>query len=708
MSIDTVRVRALLSIGALSLLLAGCGGAGPSSGAPAQEGASGESLATAAGGSTTPVSVTGAGQTVRAPVSYSVDGTAPTSSTVRILLNHAPTKARLQSLLASNAATATRFKAMVDAELAGGSAYAFEPWFAAMLYQLTGNASYCQFAIQRTDAYVASEEALIAANQRADVAFDSYLEVGPVIGNLALVHDWCRPFTTPTQRSRWIAYGNQAVSNVWNPTGAKWGNTTYPWSGWSINNPSNNYFYSFVEATMLLGLATQGENPLAPTWMSRARIDKLENQLFPIFDRDLQGGGSREGTGYGTSMMRLFRLYDWWEKSTGERIADRTQHTLASVRHMIHSITPTLDRLAPTGDHARDSSASLYDYHRDYLQVLMRLYPGEAVSGVTKSLLAASSVPRMSSSFMFYSDFLYDQSDIAARPLTDLGTAYHGRGTGQIYTRSSWSRDATYVNLICGQYDESHAHRDQGSFVLFRDIWLAYDQNLNSRSGIAGGESMHNLVRIEQNGSIVTQVESAPACNVLALADNAAYTYASMDVTPVYNGKAAVRRVSREVVFLKPGTLVVLDRVQTSGAGTRRVWTLNLPATPTVSGDLLSMTSGSSRLDVARLAPTGLATQVVSWPSADSDMTAGSRVDVADSSGDTSVFLHVLGTNGSVSSAVRSDAAGQVGAQVTLAGGGTALLRFSSDGTGGTIEIRNGSGSVVASGPLPTSVQSLP
>jgi hypothetical protein len=434
-------------------------------------------------------------------------------------------------------------------------------------------------------------------------------------------------------------------------------------------------------------------------------VDQLERQLFPTFDRDLQGGGSREGTGYGTAMKRLFKLYDWWEKSTGERIATRTQHTLTSMRHMMHAIVPTLDRVAPTGDHSRDSTAALFDYHREYLQVLMRLFPTDPASGAAVTLLAQSSVPRMSSSFEYYNDFLYDATGIAAQPLSSLATAYYAPGTGQFYSRSSWTADATYLQFACGAYSESHAHRDQGSVVLFRGDWLAYDQNINSHSGIFGDESAHNLVRIEQNGTVVTQVEGAPPCQMVALSDSGAYSYAAARVTPIYNGKAAVRRVEREMLFIKPATLVVLDRVQSSGAGARRVWTLNLPAAPTVSGDSFSLTRGANRLDVTRLAPAGLGTQVLSWPAVDGDMNAGARVDVADSSGDTSVFLHVLGTNGDVASAVRSDAAGQTGVRITFADGRTALVRFSTEGTGGSLELRNSGGGAISVGALPTTVQ---
>jgi len=630
----------------------------------------------------------------------------------RILVSDADTLAHLRGLLNSNAESALRFKTMVDNQIAGvNDYYGFEPWYAALMGQITGVQGYCNYAVTQTEDFVASEEALIQANQRATVAGDSYLEVGPKIGNLALVYDWCRGTMTNGQRQRWMTYANQAVWNVWHHQDAVWGTTAYPWSGWSVDNPVNNYYYSFLEATMLLGLSTHGENPDAPTWLYQFRTAKLKNQLFPTFNRDLVGGGSREGTGYGTAMKNLWRLYDWWERSTGDNVAGKTPHTKASLAHMMHSIVPTLDQLTPTGDHARDSTAALFDYHRDYLQVLMGLYPNNALSGAAKSLLAQSSVPEMQNSFMFYSDYLYDHAGIIARPLTSLQTAYWGSGTGQFSMRSAWNKKAVYANFICGPYSESHAHRDQGSFTLFKGSWLAYDANIDSHSGIQQGEELHNLVRIEDNGAVISQrleETGAGPCEMRALAHNSHYDYASANITPVYGGQPEVAKVEREFLFIKPRTFLVFDRVQASGANTHTVWTLNVPVQPLVNGAAFSIKRGSglnaNRLDVLRLSPAGLTTVVRPWPSLDSDLLGGYRVDVADSGAGESYFLHLLDVNKSVLSAVRSDADGQTGAVLVLQDGRKITVRFNNAASGGTLEIRDAADTVVLNEALPVTV----
>ena len=621
----------------------------------------------------------------------------------RILLGDQATRTRLTGALNSNFPAASRFHNQVSAQLLGRSAYGFQPWYSALLFQLTGDVRYASYAIEETDKFVATEEEKIARNQRASVAGDSYLEVGQVIGNVALVYDWCHEQLTPAQRERWIAYSNQAVWNVWNPSRARWGNAVHAWTGWSVDNPSNNYYYSFLRATMLLGLATHGENPQAKEWLDHFRVTKVEKQLVPTFTRDLQGGGSREGTGYGTAMKNLWQLYDWWERSTGERISTSTPHTLASMAHLIHSIVPTLDRLAPTGDHARDSAASLFDYHREYLLELASLFPDERISGVAMTLLDGSIVPQMKNSFMYIADFLYERPQMKRRPLDELSTAYWGSGTGQLMMRSSWKSSATFANFICGPYTESHAHRDQGSFVIYKGTWLALDSNVFSHSGIEQDEELHNLVRFDTNGSAVKQ-RYGTSCSMAALAETPLYTYASASITPTYGNRSAVVKSEREFLFIKPDTFVVFDRAVVASPATRRIWTLNVTAEPKIDGDVTNYTEGKNKLEVYRLAPTGLKTETLSWPEMRKGMRGGVRVDVADTNGTASVFLHVLSANGAVVSATRADAPGQTGAAIKFTDGRTATVRFSNQRSGGTIELQAADHSLQTSGALPIEV----
>jgi hypothetical protein len=621
----------------------------------------------------------------------------------RILLNDSATLTRLQAALASNSAGAARFRTMVNNELATpGTNYAFQGWFAALMYKLTGTASYGTFAVNKVDAFVASEEALINSGQRPQASWDSFLEVGDMVGDVALVYDWANDRLTQSQKTRWINYMNTVLNNLWgDPAAVRWGGVSHPWSGWSKDDPFNNYYYSFLEATMFTGLATYGENAQAQQWINKFYDDKITAQLIPAMNT-IPGGGSLEGTGYGTALKRLFKLYFWWEKSTGVNIANQTPHTLGTMFWFAHSVVPSLDKLVPTGDHSRDATAELYDYHRDLLQNLISLYPNEQASGAIKTLLAQSNVPRMQFSASYWSDFINEWPSIASQPLSVLNTTYFGNGTGNFYTRSAWNTNAIMVHTIAGPYDQSHAHKDQGSFMLnVAGAWLFDDANRRSNSGIDQEEEFHNLVRFRSGGATVRQVEGASPSQVVAVSDGTLFSYELMNTKPIYNNKAEVVKSEREMLFIKSGAVVLFDRAVSNASAVARIFQLQMSAAPFISGNQLTFTSGAHRADVWRVSPAA-----IPWTTV--PVFSGSRAEAVDTNGTQSLFLHVVGVDSKVLSAVADNTATETGTRITFADGSVATVRFSNTGRGGTLLLVNSSGQTVYNAALPTIVNSFP
>lgn len=601
------------------------------------------------------------------------DDGGPTFSTEhpRILISQA--RDRLVAGLSTPAGE--RFKAMVDRQIGGGNIYGFEAWNAALLGQLTGDAKYCTAAVAQIDREVDEAYTAIDAGKSPPVAGDSYLEIGDRIGDLALVYDWCNA-AVGDDRTRWLDYAHQAVSNVWNHETATWGGKQLPWSGWAVDDPSDNYYYSFLRATMLLGLAAHGERDGIDAWLTQFRDTKLQNQLVPTFDAQLVGGGSREGTGYGVSQRDLFELYALWEESTGESIATMTPHTRASMVAFIHATVPTLDRIAPTGDHSRDSTAALFDYHRDYLQQLIALFPDDPVAPRAQALLAASSVPRIDQQFMYAYDFLHP--GVPASQLEGLGTAYHASGIGQLYARSGWDTSATWIDLTAGSYTQSHAHQDQGALLVYKGGWLAYDPNIDSHSGLRQEPEAHNLVRIVDGTQTIEQRTETDS-KLVALHRGNGYLHAAADLTPAYKGNAKIQKVEREIVFVEPDVIVVYDRVKTS-PGTSQVWQLAAPVMPVINGAAADITNAGHTLRVQRLLPSGTTT-VHNFESGDSDFSGGFRLDATMAGGDNR-FLHVLSLDGAATGIA------QAGEGVTLMAGGNAVsVKFSRDAIGASLTI---------------------
>ncbi len=594
-----------------------------------------------------------------------------------------PNKARLSAALTNATLAAVTFRTKVDAWYAGSSIWGFQAWNGALLSQVSGDPKYCTKAVAVVESQVRTAEAKIAVNAAPEVAGDSYLQIGEMIGDLAIVYDWCHAQTTSTQRARWVKYANQAVWNVWNYTAAKWGTAAIPWSGWSVDNPSNNYYYSFLRATMLLGLATKGENTQADAWLTKFRDEKIVNQLVPTFNADLVNGASREGTGYGVAMRRLFELYDWWKATTGESLATATPHTRKSMLAFIHQTMPTLDKVAPTGDHARDSTATFFDYHRDYLQELMQSFPTDSLARRAKYLLANSNVRTMSQAFMVGYDFINDNPAITLTALTGLNTTYNAKGIGQVYARSGWDKGATWVNLIAGAYTESHAHQDQGSLMIYKGGWLAYDANVASHSGLAQDTTAHSLVRIDSGGAPVEQV-GATISKVVALKKGAGYVYVSTDVTPAYRGHAAIQKVHREMLYLEPNAVIVFDRVQTT-TGTTQTWQLVSPTAAAISGNTATITNAGHTLKVTRMAPSSATVSNYAFSST-SDFSGGFRLDQKVAGGDQR-YLHVLSVDGAVTSQTAAGTSSQPGVTVNLSTGKQVTIKFNRDMVGGSLTI---------------------
>src|SRR5690349_16276592 len=95
-------------------------------------------------------------------------------------------RARLAAALSAGTPAATRFKTIVDQWMGGADLWGFSAWNAALIGQLTGNANYCTKAVATIESQVTAAEGKIAAGQAPEVAGDSYLGVGDMIGDLAL------------------------------------------------------------------------------------------------------------------------------------------------------------------------------------------------------------------------------------------------------------------------------------------------------------------------------------------------------------------------------------------------------------------------------------------------------------------------------------------------------------------------------------------
>ncbi|MGH8062625.1 MAG: hypothetical protein ACREO7_11520 [Pseudoxanthomonas sp.] len=491
----------------------------------------------------------------------------------------------------------TRFKGWVDTAVSGSPGYGFAAIEAAMMYQLSPEAKYCTLAVNMVEQQVSAAESAIASGGRPEIAGDSYLEVGPMISDLAMTLRTCSATITSSQRQRWSAYAEQAIWNVWNFNNAQWGGRSFPWSGWSTDNPGNNYYYSFVEATMYWALASGNA-----TWINELRDRRLP--ALQAYFAKLPGGGSSEGTGYGTSHMRLFAIYHLWYAATGIDLANANSHTTDSIYYWINATVPTLDRFAPIGDQSRNSIPELYDYHRRL--VLEARYDTNSQAAQNAAtwwlkniyLKNGSGTPvqnQMNSGFNFRYDLL-PAGTTSTQP-TDL--TYYAPGVGHLFSRTGWDKNAMWVAIVAGPYRESHAHQDQGSFTLFSQDWLAVTANIWSHSGINQGTDVHNLVRFIRNGTVARQCESTTRASTIAITPGTGGAFtADANLTPAFCDNTAVTSWQRQFTF--GGRKLTVRDTFAITSGTTATFQVNVPVAPTLVN---SREATAGRLRVRVLEP---------------------------------------------------------------------------------------------------------
>ena len=526
-----------------------------------------------------------------------------------------------------------RFRDWVDEAVDGNPDYGFSATDAATMYRITGEPQYATLAVAMVEQQVSDAEAAIANGDAPEVAGDSYLYVGDLIGDLAITYDWCSAFVTSGQRTRWAAYAAQAISNVWDPGNAQWGGQPFPWSGWSIDDPANNYFYSFLEATMLWTLADDS----AP-WMNFLDTVKIPELTAYFAGID---GGSQEGTGYGLSHKRLFYLYRIWRDSTGTDLANANDHLTDTIAWWIHATMPTLDRTAAIGDQARVSEPIMYDYHRALMLEAHRMTLDPTAQSIASWWLHSISVGEMQSGFNFREDLL--PSGSGGAPPADL--VYHALATGHLFARTGWDTHAMWMEFDAGPYLQSHAHQDQGSFTLYRDGWLAVTENIWSHSGIQQGTEVHNVLRFEHNGNVVAQ--SPGTISTMSVTPGGGGTvHAVGDLTPAYDGDPAVQSWTRTIDFI--GTTLTVHDQYATGSGTAAIFQIDVPVQPVISGN----TASAGSLSITVLSPANATLHAVDWTTVDGDFNSGWRIDVSGGAGD---YLVVLGSAESTGDEIFAD-----------------------------------------------------
>ena len=266
-----------------------------------------------------------------------------------------------------------------------------------------------------------------------------------------------------------------------------------------------------------------------------------------------------------------------------EDLASMSDHCVASIDYWIHATVPTLERFAPIGDQARVSPAPLYDYHRALVTkaIVLNKDSQEAKRGMW--WLNNISISKMTSAFNL-KDNIYKLPVTSTKP-TEL--KYYSPKVGDLFARTSWDTDATYIHFKTGEYNESHAHQDQGSISIYNGSWLAVTENIHTHSGIQQGTDVHNLIRFSKiNNTIVKQSMNSMALAKMEFSDTDNILKIRSDLSKLYDKEKNVNSWIRFLEFDRDkNTISIRDSFQCNSDSIAAIWQLNTPEKPELRGD---------------------------------------------------------------------------------------------------------------------------
>ena len=445
----------------------------------------------------------------------------------------------------------------------------------------------------------------------------------------ALVYDLCYDAWSETDRTAWFAYMNKTVdANLQSETGV-FHNGWYGYKNWGIG---------------LAGYATYYENPRAPAILLALEKD-IRTRASPALE--LAGNGGSWGEGY-----HVHYFLDQWLIfcEAARRCEGIDYYALAPKFFRQRAIAgmfedyPGLDvygsrRPAPMGD----GGGRVFSGERDKELTVRRILVNYFRSDPAHQAVHAynETTPRVSVWTNAYRDLLWHDTTVPLADYRQFRLSHFSPGAGCVFARSSWTDDATYFSFRCGNRFTSHQHLDAGHFNIYKyeelvgdggqydafatehavnyylrtiahSTMLIYDPQETWPSIRAGnvtgndGGQHHNWPN--RNGAVVDAEEwlknrkRYEIADILAFEDRGDCLYVAADATRAY-APTKLEYFTRQIVYLRPDTFVVFDRVKSREAGFKKTWLLQAMNTPTTKPPHLVITNGKGRLFVESMLP---------------------------------------------------------------------------------------------------------
>jgi len=449
------------------------------------------------------------------------------------------------------------------------------------------------------------------------------------LARCSVVYDLCHEYWTEAQRESFCEYLNKTVDvNIGSETHV-FHNGWYGYKNWGIGLACYASYYENPRAGEILGT-------LEEDWRTRAA---------PALELAGNGGGWAEG------YYINYWLYEWLFLCEVARNCEGVDYyaqapkffesrAVASMFEAYPGIgTYNSRRPIPMGDGGGRTFGGDRDKVLSARRILVNHYRNDPNHQAVHAF--NETTPRSSVGAYAYKDFLWRDTTVKKGDLERFKLSHFSPGPGYIYARSSWDEDATYLFFKCGDRFTAHQHLDVGHFLIYKYQELAgdgghydsfgsvHDVNYHLRtiahntilvydsdekwpgiragavSGNDGGQH-HNWPH--HNGAVTDPNawhqgrELYDIADILAFEDHGDYMYVAGDCTRAYSPEK-LEYFTRQIIFLRPGTFVIFDRVSSRRPEFKKTWLLQAMKRPAIVGGHMIITNGKGRLFVQSILP---------------------------------------------------------------------------------------------------------
>ncbi|KPJ56500.1 MAG: hypothetical protein AMS16_02300 [Planctomycetes bacterium DG_58] len=433
-----------------------------------------------------------------------------------------------------------------------------------------------------------------------------------LFGRSAVAYDWLYNALTVEERDACVeALGPMLRHYSGKPEitlsgGPWWYNQT-----WGANM-TTSWSRDSITAKTMIALAILGEHSRyendAERWL--ASLAGKTGECIAKFDA--LGGVWPEGAGHGSMTYSPFFTWEALRFATGKDLFSKVASPTNFMREV--PLWYTYARVPHSGSmaHTDDTGASEFRGPGPAFSI-NALHARHFRDGLTQHNVRRS----IENGGAGWTDMIWYDPTVKPIDPRALPLAYHFKGAGHVYMRSSWDSDATWAFFSAGPSFTAYGlDGEDGSFqitkqgtlagvagyskyggdeAINRNIMLVYDPN-EKPYGRGGGQRRNDGGSKWMPGWHCS--EPGKRGVITAFEHNEHYTYAAADVTGAYAsvqdseevakklGSRKIRKYTRQFVYVRGPRefFVVYDRVAAADAAFPKTWLLHVLNEPQVNG----------------------------------------------------------------------------------------------------------------------------